>query len=82
MCAGLGGKSTDTSSWDVTGGSSEKTFWHQRSNGGVVARGLFPSFRRSLSWAQACSPPSCGSYDSKAILGSNVLAVFHVISPA
>lgn len=37
---------------------------------------------RFLPWGQARSPPSCGSYRSKAILGSNILSVFHVISPA
>lgn len=37
---------------------------------------------RFFSWGQACSPPSCGTYRSRAILGSNILAVFRVISPA
>lgn len=37
---------------------------------------------RFLSWGWARSPPSCSSYHSKAILGSKILAVFHVISPA
>lgn len=37
---------------------------------------------RLLSEGWAHPPPSCGSYRSKAILGSNILAVFHVISPA
>lgn len=37
---------------------------------------------RFLSWGWAHSPPSCSSYCSQAILGSKILAVFHVISPA
>lgn len=37
---------------------------------------------RFLPWWWACSTPSCSSYCRKAILGSKILAVFHVISPA
>lgn len=70
--------------WDVIDTSWQMTLESQQPKDGrpAVARCLFPSLREISVLGTGSLSLSCGSYRSRAILGSNILAVFHVISAA
>lgn len=56
--------------------------WQSKGGGRLAAGGVSPRPRETFVLGTGSFSLSCGSYRSKAILGSNILAVFHVISPA